>query len=109
MQNSDSPCRRVSERMVQTLPVPDLQPGAATGTGEPAAAQQQPSPSAGTEPGAVGDRGEAAGARGRAQPAAARGEPAAGRPGTEQTPRLADRSTPVRDAQPAVRRALTSR
>jgi len=50
------------ERVDQTLPVTDVQPGTATGTGE--LAEQPPPPSAGTGPGA-GDGGEtAAGSRG---------------------------------------------
>jgi len=85
-----------AERVV--LSVADVQPGTATGTGE-LAEQQPPPPSAGTRQGA-GDRVEtAAGARGAqptsAQPTGAREPGCTRRPGTEQTPRLAETSAVV--------------
>jgi len=73
--------------MVQTLSVADVQPGNATGTSE-LAEQQPPPPSAGTGPGA-GDRGEVAAGACGAQPTGAREPGCTRRPGTDQTPRLA--------------------
>lgn len=79
--------------MVQTLSIADVQPGTATGTGELAEQQPPPTPT-GTGPGA-GDRGQAAaGARG-AQPSGGREPPRTRRPGTDQTPRLAETSAVV--------------
>jgi len=85
-------CYLVSERMVQTLSVANIQPGTATGTGELAEQPPPPPPpSAGTWPGA-GYRGETAIGACGTQPTGAREPAYTRRPRTDQTPCLAETS-----------------